>query len=103
MVNVGNYVAVKYENSWWISNILEATTPEDELLVKFTHSNRPWKTFYWPKHDILLVPKADVLLKISKPSISRSCVYQLTDEEFIFLLVKKSLGIMATKLEPVSK
>ena len=50
MINVENYVAVKYDNSCWIGVISEAT-PEDEQLVKFMHPNRPRKTFYWPKHD----------------------------------------------------
>ena len=35
-------------------------TPEDELLVKLIHPNRLRKTFYSPKHDILLVSKPDV-------------------------------------------
>ena len=86
MVNVGDYIAVKYDNSWWIGIILEAA-PKDELLVKFMHPSGLWQTFYWPKHnDILHVPKADVLSQISTPNISRSTrVYQITDEEFKFL------------------
>ena len=64
MVNGGNYVAVKYDNSWWIGIILEAT-PENELLVKLLHPYEPWKAFYWPKHDdYLLVSKPDVLSKM---------------------------------------
>ena len=83
MVNVGDYIAVKYDNSWWIGIILEAT-PEDELLVKFTLPSGPWQTFRWPKHDdTSYVPKADLLSQISTPNISRSIgVYQITDEEF---------------------
>ena len=86
MVNVGDYIAVKFDNSWWIGIILEAA-PKDELLVKFMHPSGLWQTFYWPKHDdILHVPKADVLSQISTPNISRStCVYQITNEEFKFL------------------
>ena len=53
MVNVGDYIAVKYDNSWWIGVILKAA-PEDELLVKFMHPSGPWQTFYWPKHDDIL-------------------------------------------------
>ena len=44
MVNVGDYIALKYDNSWWIGIILEAA-PEDELLVKFMHPSGPWQTF----------------------------------------------------------
>ena len=45
MVNVGDYIAVKYDNSWSIGIILQAT-PEDEVLVKFTHPSGPWQTFH---------------------------------------------------------
>ena len=45
IVNVGNCVSVKYDNSWWIGIILEGT-PEDELLVKFMHPSVPRQTFY---------------------------------------------------------
>ena len=48
MVNVGDYIAVKYDNSWWISIILEAA-PEDELLVKFMHPSGPTANFLLAK------------------------------------------------------
>ena len=85
--SIGDYVAVKYDNLWWVGIILEDLAQEEELLIKFMHPNGPRQTFHWPKHeDILQVPKVDVLSKISTPNISRTGrVYQITDEEFDFL------------------
>ena len=46
MISVGDYIAVKYDNSRWIGINLEAA-PEDELLAKFMHPSGPQQTFYW--------------------------------------------------------
>ena len=44
MISVGDYIAVKYDNSGWIGINLEATL-EDKLLAKFMHPSGPRQTF----------------------------------------------------------
>ena len=69
---VGEYIAAKYDQTWWIGRILEDVIDTAEVLIKFMHPHGPRKTFYWPKRDdIIYLSKADVIAKISPPHVSR--------------------------------
>ena len=46
---VGSYVAVVYEQSWWIGVVIDVNDEEKDVEVKFMHPKGPAPYFNWPE------------------------------------------------------
>ena len=61
------YVAVMYENNWYIGVVEAENVEKEEVFVNFMESKGGNK-FAWPKHaDKLSVPIVDIIGVLSKP------------------------------------
>ena len=66
-VSMDTYVAVMYENNWYIGVVEAENVEKEEVFVNFMESKGGNK-FAWPKHaDKLSVPIVDIIGVLSKP------------------------------------
>ena len=82
---IQDYVAVVYDNHWWIG-LVEALEEETlEAKVKFMTPHGPRKSFYWPaRDDTCFVPFSSILRIVNTlaPTSQSGRTYQLTDSDF---------------------
>lgn len=68
-LQVGQYVACVYDNKWWIGNICEISTEENDTLITFMHPQGPAQSFYWPeRRDVCWVPEQHILATVPVPT-----------------------------------
>lgn len=61
----GEYVAAKYDRTWYIAKILQI---DDSDEVEVTFMERKKQLFQWPaREDILWIPVTDVICKVTEP------------------------------------
>lgn len=67
-MKVSMYVAVVYDNAWWLGNILEIDEVEQDVKIKFLHPRGPASSFFWPtKDDFCYSPFENILCEITTP------------------------------------
>ena len=52
ITSVGCYVAVAYDDNWWIGLVLEKDDIECDVKVKFLSPNGPSIYFNWPQSEV---------------------------------------------------
>ena len=69
---VQDYVAVQYDDHWWIGLVTESNESQTEIKVRFMSPHGPRKTFFWPvQDDICWVPQANII-RVLKPLATTS-------------------------------
>ena len=62
----GDYIAAKYDGTWYIAKVLQIDNADDEVEVIFMERKK--QLFQWPvRDDILWIPFKDVICKVSEP------------------------------------
>ena len=51
MLNASTFVAIAYDNSWFIGMIQEISVEDKDVLVKFMSPSGPAPSFKWPRHE----------------------------------------------------
>lgn len=100
-VNVGQYVATRYENDWFVGKILEVDEDDDEILITFLRPSQKTlpgtRTLYkWPVNpDELWVKPNEILCKITEPTkhgrTGRS--FEISQEDFETATAKFALKV----------
>ena len=68
---ITGYVAVAYDNEWWLAYVHEAYPERNELSVNFLHPHGPSPSYVYPHNpDNLVIDKTDVLTKLSPTTIT---------------------------------
>lgn len=69
----GQFVACVYDGEWWLGNVLEICTDNNDAKISFMHPHGPAASFFWPlTEDICWVPTAHLLCHVSVPSTTGS-------------------------------
>ncbi|XP_065679428.1 uncharacterized protein LOC136081787 isoform X1 [Hydra vulgaris] len=102
-VTLGGYVAVVYDDKWWIGIVTETNLEEVDVKVKFLHPKSPSICFNWPeREDYCFIPYTNILKKLSVPqacsSSGRNYMFenaeieevQVTSEQYCELLQTQS-------------
>ncbi|XP_047126478.1 uncharacterized protein LOC124807875 [Hydra vulgaris] len=72
-VTLGGYVAVVYDDKWWIGIVTEINLEEVDAEVKFLHPRGPSIYFNWPERDDhCFIPNINILKKLSVPQACSS-------------------------------
>lgn len=81
-MNPGQYVAVVYDQKWYIGCITQKCEEHQDFLVNFMVPPGPSKSFSWPKHvDECWVPNTHILMCVPAPSTSSTArLYKLSDD-----------------------
>ena len=80
-----DYIAVLYDDHWWIGLVEEAQMENSEAKVKFMTPHGPRKVFSWPvKDDVCWVPFSSILRIVNSlaPTSQSGRNYRLTDNDF---------------------
>ena len=65
-VTLGGYVAVVYDDKWWIGIVTEINLEEVDAEIKFLHPRGPSTYFNWPERDnYCFIPNISILKKLS--------------------------------------
>ena len=78
---MGSYVAVVYEQSWWIGVVIDVNDEEKDVEVKFMHPKGPARYFNWPERDdYCYIPNDNVLtFPQAHSSTGRNYEFEKTD------------------------
>ena len=61
----GQFIACIYDGQWWLGNILEVCTENNDAKVSFMHPHGPATSFFWPtKIDDCWVPIVHILCQV---------------------------------------
>ena len=80
-----DYIAVLYDDHWWIGLVEEVQMENSEAKVKFMTPHGPRKVFSWPvKDDVCWVPFSSILRIVNSlaPTSQSGRNYRLTDTDF---------------------
>ena len=82
---VGSYVAVIYDQSWWVGLIIEKNDEESDVKVKFMHPKGPSMFYHWPQRDDFCYIPFNCILKIIDVPMSTGTGrnYSIKEEESI--------------------
>ena len=73
MLKVSTFVAVVYDNGWFIGIIEDVSVGNKDALVRFMSPAGPAPSFTWPRHEkVCWVPIHHVLCMIEAPSTTTS-------------------------------
>ena len=83
---LGDYLAVVYDDKWWIGIVTEINLEEIDAEVKFLHSRGPSTYFNWPQRgDYCFIPNLNILKKLSVPQAcsnsGRNFVFETSEIE----------------------
>ena len=80
-IKLSSYVAVVYDGTWWLGNILEIDDAEKDVKVKFLHPKGPSTYFHWPiRDDTCFITYENVLCEINVPKPKSSSLRNYTIE-----------------------
>ena len=75
------YVAVIYDDKWWVAYINEAYPERNEISANFLHPNGPNSSYVYPRHpDIIIMDVSDVMIQLH-PTTRTGRTYYLPEEE----------------------
>jgi len=73
MLKVSTFVAIVYDNNWFIALIQDILVENKDILVKFMSPSGPAPLFKWPRHEeIIHEPIHHVLCMNEAPSTTAS-------------------------------
>ena len=69
--NNQDYVAVKYDDCWWIDLVVAVESLSMEAKLKFMSPHGPKRNFFWPqKNDIFWISNDNILKLLSLQSLT---------------------------------
>ena len=73
MLKVSTFVAIVYDNNWFIALIHYISVENNDILIKFMSPSGPAPSFKWPRHEeIIHKPIHHVLCMTEGPSTTAS-------------------------------
>jgi len=87
----GQFVACVYDGEWWLGNITEISTDNDDVKVSFMHPHGPATSFCWPSTiDHCWVPIVHILCQVPALSTAVSTGRRYKVDSASFGLISES-------------
>lgn len=84
------FVAVIYDNQWWLGKILEVSEVHRDAKIKFMRPSGPSSSYSWPNHtDVCWIPYENILMNVPAPCTSTSTGRLYTFDSDIILSIQK--------------
>jgi len=77
----GQYVAAVYDNSWYLGNVVEVSTEQEDIFLDFMKPKGPAISFSWPRRkDQCWVPRDHILVTTVDLTTATGRQYKLSQE-----------------------